>query len=76
MSLGPLDYGDPRVWRDAASAAEPGHEPPGWEWIGADEHFADADEGFSRAAMDALTAGEELLARDLNRLTRSDIEPD
>lgn len=76
MSLGPLDYGDPRLWCDVPTPAAAGEAAPGWVWIGADEHLADADDRFSRAAVDALSAGDELLARDLGRLTREDLEAD
>lgn len=68
-----LDYGDPRLWRQSDP---PGGAAAGWEWLGRDEPLVDRGGEFARAAVDALTAGEELLARDLRRLARDDIEPD
>lgn len=73
-----VDYGDPELWRDdpVVDFAVGERVEAGWDWLGEDDLGEDRRAAFSRAADDALTTGEELLARDLNQLLRTDLELD
>lgn len=70
-----VDYGDASLWRDDMVGVGHGAEV-GWDWLGEDDLGNDRRAAFSRAADEALTTGEELLARDLTRLMRGETDPD